>query len=504
METRIISAQEITPSKPAGIYQSEFFSIPLPDAAQSESNKDETILRSVITALNNHSAKLKHTPDAAAKKSAIARDLVALVKTLPPNLCLNILIESSRHSLFANSPAHQIIFTAISRETLYRSPVIVGEHSLERIKSLHQNSPVEVEEFLKNPELLLIWIELANGLETSRLFKHYFQCDSLYYLKLLAIAKDEIASGQPGKAVLCAALMNAKRPASGDIRYIKQALDRLTENEPSSSYPRIIKSLNLYLDPTIDNFNKAAGCYINANFIEFNIAEFTAHDFRGARLTYCNLDLLRITNIDFGGACLDHASLSGIEMNSSNFSGASLIGANLTLSNFINNNFDGADFSGADFSYANLTRANLKNAIFDNATFDGTEFIDTNKFYDPLALEAELDRYHQMLLLHRNETRLRGAIVKHIIQFTHNPKVDTATAIAILTSTLSHDFSKQHNPVEILKTGATFFSNYFQAAFYKTDLPSVPSIDTNEEKLLKPELEKRKAELASASAPRPV
>lgn len=504
METRMMSAQEKTLAQPAYIYQSDFFSIPLLDAAQPESNKDEVILRSVVTALNHHSSNLKHAPDALAKKSAVARDLVALVKTLPPNLCLNILIESSRHSLFTNSPAHQIIFAAISRETLYRSPVIVGEHTLEKVKFLHQSNPVEVENFLRNPELLLIWIEHADGLETSRLFKYYFQCDSLYYLKLLAIAKEEIAIGQPGKAVLCAALMNAKRPASGDIHYIKQALVRLTENEPSSSYPRIIKSLNLYLDPTIDNFNKAAGCYINANFIELNIAEFTAHDFRGARLTSCNLDLLGITNIDFSGACLDHASLSGIEMNGSNFSGASLIGANLTLSNFINNNLDGADFSGADFSYANLTRANLKNAIFDNAIFDGTEFIVATKFYDPLALEAELDRYHHMLLLHRNETRLRGAIIKQIIQFTHHPEVDTATAVAILSSTLSHDFSKQHNPVELLKTGATFFSNYFQAAFYKTDLPSVPSIDTNEEKLLKPELEKRKAELAAASAPRPM
>ncbi len=162
METRTNGAQEeVKPSQPHCVYQSEYFSIYSGDPAKPESSSDDFILRSTINALNKLNTKIKHTSDAVKQKSAIARDLVTLARSLSPNLCLNILIEASRHSIFSNVPAHQIIINAISRETLYRSPVIVSEHTLDKVKFLHVNNPVEVENFLKNPELLLIWINLA-------------------------------------------------------------------------------------------------------------------------------------------------------------------------------------------------------------------------------------------------------------------------------------------------------------------------------------------------------
>ncbi len=315
---------------------------------------------------------------------------------------------------------------------------------------------------------------------------------------MLALAKQEIAAGQPAKGVICAALMNGERPDEENASHIKRALEWLTENEPAASCGRIIKSLQAYLNPNADTLNAAAGCYINANSIELNIAKFTAHDFRGARLKNASLDYLAFNNMDLSGACLDHASLSGIDMDGCNLSGASLVHANFSLSIFINNNFSGADFSDADFSYADLTRANLKNAVFDNATFDNTEFIVSNKFYDPLAFEAELDRLHTMLALHRNEIRLRSAIAQNIINFTRKPEVDIATAISILKSALAHTFSQQHQPIDVIKTGSNFLVSYAQAAFFKTNLPPLPIIESNEEKLLKPELQKLEARLAAA------
>lgn len=504
METRMNDAQEVKQLQPACVYQSEYLTIPEYGKLDVNGSKDEYILRETINALNKNNAKLKYSSDAAKQKSAIARDLVTFVRTLSPNLCLSILIEASRHSIFSHAPAHQIIVNAISRETLYRSPVIVGDHTFAKVKFLHQTSPVEVENFLKNPELILIWINLAAATETSRLLNHYYQSDSLYYLRMAEAAKQEIASGQPAKAVLCTALMNAERPTADDAEHIKRALEWLAENEPAASYERIIKSVQLYLNPEADTFNKAAGCFINANAIELNIVKLTAHDFRGARLKKANLDYLSFANIDLSGACLDGASLSGVDMNSTNLSDASLVHANLTFSNFINNNFNNTDFSSADFSYADLTSANLKNAKFDNAIFEGTEFIVSHKFYDSLALEAELDRLHGMLLMHRNETRLREAVIQQIILFTHKSEVDTATATTIVKTALSHDFSKQYNPVELLKTGANFVSSYAQAAyqnlFFTAELPRVPAIETNEERLLNQELAKLEALNAAALA----
>lgn len=497
MITRNDSTREAGKQQLPDSYESEFFSLP-----SLHTSSDEYLLHVINTALSSYHAKFKHDADTVKMKSAIALDLVNLARILPPNRCLNILIEASRHTLFTNTPAHQIITSAITRETLYRSPMIVSEHTLGSVMLHKQNHPMDVDNFLKHPELLLIWINHAPALETSRLLKHFYQRDSRYYLHMLAAAKQEIAAGQPAKAVLCMALMNVNRPAAEDISNIEKAITWLAAIEPAGSYENIFTSLQVYLYPTIDNLNKAGGRYINANSLELCGVKFIAHDFRGARLKHAKLDCQSLTNINFTGACLDNAALSGTDLTGTNLTDASLVNANLSFSLLANTNLNGADFSSADLSYADLTRANLKNAKFDNANFDSSEFMSSSNFHDPLAFEAELDRLQDILTQHRNETRLRTAIIWNIIQFTRKSAIDTATAITILKAAHAHPISKQHQPIQVLKASADFVVNYAQAAcknlFFKTALPPLPVIETDEAKLLRLEYEKQEAQHAAA------
>lgn len=513
MNTRKNSTTDAEEQAPKTIrrYQSEYFSLP-----ESEKNNEPELTAAILLQISKHEASLATDDHAEEKKSAIAADLVRLTKTFPLSLALNILIDASQHPLFLNSPAHQIITEGINKErSIYHSPLITGERTLAFVREYRISHQQEVDEFLVNPELLLMWINFATPLEISRLFQHFYHHDSKYYVQLRTMAAEECDAGNPGKALLCSTLMSHGKPTSFGAANIKKAATTIFKNERSEPYERTFKSLQFRLFPTTENMRIADECYINANKIELNTASFDSKSMQGASFANAKLDFSSFANIDLTGAVFTSSSLTGVNFNETKLRDACLRNANMTQCSLQHADLSNADLTSTNLSFANLQGANLTSANFDDANLEDAEFIITSNI-SQLLLSAELTRLHNMIKDHPQKTKLLRAICKHLINYTRTPEVSHATAAALLGIAKDHEIFGQHDELHYVKTSINYaistyqsFYSTFQNGLFARHAPPADSAgsdlryETREQKHLREEYEKRAANAAKRASNRP-
>ncbi|HTM64661.1 MAG TPA: pentapeptide repeat-containing protein [Gammaproteobacteria bacterium] len=503
-----ISTEDAASANSAETSKSVYFDIQSIQSAAGNA-KDKEIINSILSSLTRLNNKTGSDSEINDYKKSIAIDLINSLKNISPNLALNILIETSRHPIFLKSLAHEIIIQAIRTENLHRDKLVVSNHTLSFIVEYRKSHPHAVENFLGNPDLLLMWINLADTLEVSRLFREFFQFNSPYYLRMKSIAEHEIKTKNYGKGVICFALMYTARLTAEDISCIHLASNWLKKYDLANEYSRIIKSLQIITHPVLENINDAANCYINTGKIDLVAAKFSCTSFRGANLNNSILEHASFNGIDMTGVVLDDATLTGANMQEISLSHGSFKKAKMTYCNLNGSNLNHTDFSGADLSFASLANASLTAAIFDNTILEDTEFIGKNKILNTVELELELNRLERMLKDHRNEARLRMTIIKNIVRAVHSDEFTTADAIAALKVAHRHPICQYQKELEAIKSGIDYSIQYAKS-FYVNWMfgttsrpPEKLSYETSDEKTLRMEIEKLEARLKSESRPPP-
>lgn len=389
---------------------------------------------------------------AARKAKIIADDLVFLTRQLPHHLALNILIESLSEPLFQDHDISHVILDGITKENYKNSTLITGEQSLDFVLKFQITNPKDVESFLKTPDWLLMWIDKASALETSRLFQQFYYPNSENFEIIRKLAAKEYDENNPGRALLCFTLMSPSRISEIGAEYVMRALRSLDECEPVNKYERVTRSLRTCILANSESILDAKDCYINLNKIKLPNTNFTSAQLRGANFKSAEFDNCIFANADLTGAIFDNAVLTGV------------------------------DFSGATLSHTSLKNANLKNA----------KFFRNEHFESPAAFKAELNRLHTMIDGHKQETMLRTIIIESLIACTRNP-----LSINFLQIADEHPFCNKHKDMQVVKVGFNLALSAYNSLFNPV---KVEPYQTEEQRLLREEIKDRKKLLAASAA----
>ena len=484
-------------------YSSMFFNL-----NATSDDTAEQISQAMIAQLSQHERTLHADTTSAEKKIAIAKDLIKLTTALPLSPALNILIEAARHDLFNNSPAHQIIVNAITKERIHTSPLIVGKQTLSYVLQYQTTHGHEVEKLLNDPGLLLMWINLAPALEVSRLFQHFYQRDSMYHVRMRHLAVAEVEADNPGKALLCSALMSLGRPTEHGITSIKRALFKLKETEHIGQYSRVLKSLHARINPSIYNICGVTDCYINANSLELCTAEFSVDQLQGASFRKAKLDHAIFTKVNLTEAVFNDASLNYADFSHANLQNAKFNHANLAFCSLRYADLRDVNFTGTNLTQADLSGTRLDGIILEDAVFNDAKFLNSDDFRKQ-SLQDALTRLQLVIQGHPQNAKLRTAICHDIIRYTQSKNIACETAMSILKAAEAHPIFGHHKGMDYIKAGlnlavSTYFS--FRQTFFPAESQPVEIAtrhETSEQQLLREELEKRTANTVKSAFVQP-
>ncbi len=470
---------------------------------EQQLNDHETLLKLEISLASSDAAQQFATT----KSKELAEDLVALTRHLPHHLALNILIEASTHSLFQSTESAHIILEGINKENYKRSPLLTGELSFHFIQQLQITNPKDVELFLVNPDMLLLWIEKASAAEISKVFQYFYHRESEYLKHMRTLAEEEYKADSPAKALLCYTMMCPGRLSEGGAENVTKALEWLNAHEPANTYERTARSLRACINANNENIANANNCYINLNKLELPRANFEALQLHGASFKFAKMNSGIFVKSDMRGALLDKAVLINANFSHANLAGASLTNASLSHCLFDHTNLAHANLSGSDLSNAKFYHADLASTDLAHANLEHAAFFTHEHLATPAALNAELNRLHTMITGHKQEAKLRFAIISDLIVRTKPMNNSMANnndsrMIKPLKVAYDHPICNQHKDLHAVKTGVNLVLSAYHSFFkpVKADTPTI--YETDEQKYLRMEIERRENQTA-APAERP-
>lgn len=378
--------------------------------------------------------------------------LIKLTRKQSHHLALHILLETARHPLFLGSEAHQLITDEIIRENYNRS-VFCSHHpkTFAFIHRYHFYHPRETEDFLLNPEHLLIWIDQAPALEIGKLIECYYPAGTAYYAWLAKLAEKECIDKTPGKAVICFSLMHPGRLDEDQLKHLQAAMTHLHETEPHR-FKHITASINLRLHFDIAHLIAANGYFANANHLVLQGINLDNLKLNGAKLKESDFSNASAQAASFMHAQLDKALFINTYAVSCNFQGACLIGANFSGSNLFQADFRDANLQRANFTNANLYQADLTNADLHLANLQVANFFSKSSFKFPETVDAEFYRLHKMLAGHVYKKVLFDAVLNSLIRHAQDIDIPLAYRLSILKLADKNPLFSTHEENHYLKS----------------------------------------------------
>lgn len=435
--------------------QSKFFTLKISQASTGEINTTQ-LLADIISQLNAYEFEIQNEDTTAEKKSRarlrLGRDLISALKKLPHRATTHLLAYASAQRTFTDETVHAEFMKAITQEKYLDSPLLKDDfsvESLEKYKLANTSQEKTVENFLSDPEQLLLWMNKAPATEVAKLIKTYFSRDEKNnrYTNIRKLAQDECDAANPGIALLCYTMICPGRLTEEGIKHIDWALARLQELERPEKFNRVIQALRVSTNPTPENIRMAGNSYLNLNKLTLPVnSRYENLKMGGGSFKDASLDYLKLNGSSFTKAMLDNASIKGAELIKTDFSQASLRGANLSLSVFTGADLRGTDLTNADLGNAQMQGADLTGAILENTKLDGVEFFkrDMNPSANPNAFSNELSLLLKMVTYHKYEVQLRDAILNDVIRYAKT--LDIVNAQFILnTAEDKHDFFKNRS-----------------------------------------------------------
>lgn len=411
-------------------------------------------------------------------------ELIDVVKKLPHEKALSILIDASQAEAYKDKNSRALILDAINYEKSFRSTFITQHLSVNDIKKIARTNPNETSQFLANPELLLLWINRASPLEVSNLIQTWFLSNSPHYKNMQILALGEFNLSLPGKALLCYAIMNPMPVNEDGAKKLLEALANIEMQDPRESFDRVKKTIHACTQRTNIAIANTDDAYLNLNHLQLPASDLSKLNIAGASLNNAQLDYSTVTKTNLSHALLQNASLTGCKLSESNFYRANLTGANLTLSTLINANLEYADLTNADLSGANLQGASIRNANLSSCKLDFTEFFSRQYLARIPLIKAELNRLQQMIEGNAHESKLREAILADLLSLAHDDNIETARKIALFKIAYHHKLFDQHDDLNTYRQTANALV-YAYSTLFQPRLANVLAYETKEQKRLR-------------------
>jgi uncharacterized protein YjbI with pentapeptide repeats len=473
------------------------FTVPAVTGTDPKKNKlvqDTYIKSSAITQLNEHLLK--------SNKLDVANELVRATKKLGHQLALSILMESSR--LFSGTEAHHIIKKGIQEENYRRSPLSMGEKTLDFVRNFSKTHPEEVEDFLTNPGRLLIWLNQARPVEISRLFDFYYPADTEYYNHFCLLAEEEYKQEIPEKAFMCFTLMQPVKLSETGREILKNSVSLLQKNEPGN-YERIIQSIEVSINPSIENIKIASGCYLNLNKFCALQANFSNLVLDGCNLNNASLIQANLYHASLVGAQMTRASLTSANFVNADLRNAYLVYADLSNSDLLCADFRNANLANANLSYTKLCQTDLRNTNLDKTNLTGAEFFTEGAFLSLYSLAEELHHLAKILYQHQFHEALQQAILNDLLRLATSGNIPRECVVRTLEAAYIHPAFSVHAENHWLKATSNTIVSSFYGFFAKKpeekEMAALPVYETTAQIAIRNSLARYKPPALAPSSP---
>ena len=468
----------------------------------TETNKED-IATALLTELDQHDLSSLTEDEQLQQRQSIAANLIDKTKKLAHHVALNILFQATRHPLFADEASHEIIVTGIRQENYHRSALGTQAKTVAFIKDYQTHYPEEVEDLLTNPDRLIIWLNQASSLETSKLFECYFPRGTEYYTKMRTLAETEYANGAPGKGFICFTLMCPSALHESGAQNLSLALQALQASEPDE-YPRIAKSAGIRIKPSLENIRIANDCFISLNKIHLEHADLARLKMGGAQLNNTKLNFSTMESCHLHGAQLEKSSLISVNLSNASLAHANFRHAILCDSLLIKADLSNADLCYADLSRTNLWKANLKHTVMIGTKLTDTIFFDPSNFSDTATLNAELDNIHPMLDQHPSYNTLISAVLNDLIKHIQTGSSPDNLIIAMLEAAYEHPTFSQHHENHYLKVASNTITSTLFNWFAKPNEKAMPLVyETTSQQRIRYEINNYKRQQHKEKRPPP-